>query len=182
MQNMLIEDCAFSLLTKEEQLQEEGKSHPKIVTRKAYKEFISSFEYIGQMVLTYKYEMKCLSRAKEMLNRVNRDVSINFYGQQAFKKYPKVNKIKWIAVVERNSYDDGFHIHLLLIKPDQTYCRIKPTLSCVARCIKELWISNGGGIKSGRKDIEDKEHLDNLIQYLHKQFRLDADRILYDNA
>lgn len=179
---MLIKDCDICLLTKEEQLREEYWEHPKIVNRIGYMEYMSSFEYIGHIILTYKYDMKCLSRVQKMLNRVNRDVSINFYGQQAFKKYPEVNKIKWVAVVETNRFNDGFHIHLLLIKSDQTYCRIKPTLSCVARCIKELWISNGGGIKSGHKYIEDIEHLDNLIPYLHKQFRWDADRILYDNA
>lgn len=164
--------------------QSESSSSNRAELKKAYDGLIKQADYIGQMVLTFRHPKKDLTVVKAMLRRLNRDVSIHFYGQQAFKRYPNENRIKWMAYAERNTFNDGLHVHLLLIEPNKGY--IKPehkalALSELTQTIKAHWISSGGGLKGEGKPFSDELHLENTQQYLLKQYKQDSDFLLFEH-
>ncbi|WP_151671955.1 hypothetical protein [Nitrincola schmidtii] len=146
---------------------------------------LRSYDYMGQMLLTYRYETKDLSKIKRMLQTVNHFVTGKLYGRRRYERDNEKNGIKWVAVVERNTLDDGLHIHVLIVTPNTQFIREEYKnirLNEVCSFIKEKWVSMGGGIKGSHRYFNDEQYLEDTLNYLMKQYNKDADHFLFDHA
>ncbi len=154
-------------------------------TRRGYLQMLRSYDYMGQMLLTYRYETKDLSKIKRMLQTVNHFVTGKLYGRRRYERDNEKNGIKWVAVVERNTLDDGLHIHVLIVTPNTQFIREEYKnirLNEVCSFIKEKWVSMGGGIKGSHRYFNDEQYLEDTLNYLMKQYNKDADHFLFDHA
>ena len=168
------------------QFDDDYNNHPMIQCMNAHIDMLSEPDYLCQMVLTQKYARKDLIEITTALRKTNRDVSIYFYGQNAFKNHPEINAIKWSAVVEANTDDQRYHVHLLINKPVMKYVKDEfkdVDAETICRKITEYWQKHCkyGGKKGEMKPIENEVHQKNLIHYLFKQYEISADKILYEH-
>ena len=175
----------FKTISQSQGLDLEYENHHLTKTRRGYLQWLRSYDYMGQMLLTFRYETKDLYKIKRMLKVVNHHVTAKLYGRRRYERDNEKNGIKWVAVVERNTLDDGLHIHVLIITPNTEFIRDEYKnirLNEVCSFIKEKWVSIGGGIKGNHRYFNDEEHLEETLNYLMKQYNKDTDHFLFDHA